>query len=276
MTRKHARGLRFGMTDFASADLKLWRARQHLTEFQMVLSTYLKTNPVTLVAQPQTDPLRESFDIGLAAPLPDLLGLIYGDFIHNVRTCLDHLAMALAVRSGANPRDNTVQFPICDHPNRYFGNPDHETQVRPGSPPRSTGGNMVRALGPSERAFIEGLQPYHGQGDSWVLSEVQNLDNMDKHRNFIVSRIFPTAFVGFDNGVEIEWASPVPDFVDGAYLATVIYPSGYDGVKVQPGFSAGIYVEGANRAMLEAESFGDHQLFPHIRGIIDEAKRLFP
>ena len=266
------------MTDFASVDLKLWRARQHLTEFEMVLSTYLQTNPISLVAQPQTDSVREAFNIRMTAPLPDLLGLIYGDFVHNVRTGLDHLVMALALDNGADPRDNSIQFPICNEPDRFFGSPGGKSHVRPKVPPRGTGGNNVVALRPNAQSFVEALQPYNVGDGAWTLAELQNLDNMDKHRNLIVGRIVPSIFMGFENGIEIEWASPVPDLKDGSYLATVIYPSGYNGAKVQPGLSAGIYVERFNPpiGILEAQPFGSNQLLPHVRGIVDEAKRLFP
>jgi len=263
--------------DYTSIDLKLERANEHLHAFENELRAYVQSNPISLVAQPRDDPLREPFNINLREPIPDRLSLIYGDFIHNVRSTLDHLVMVLALDNGADPYDSSIQFPICDHPDRFFGEPGKKTGTRPTIPPRGTGGYQVRTLRPPEQAFVEGLQPYRRQGMSWVLTELQNLDNMDKHRNVIEHNIEASVLWGPPLGVQIEWASRLR-LVDGTYVATVVYPPNYTGVQVKPVFTAGISVERSNRiGFLDAHSFGRNDLIPHIRTqIVAEAKRLFP
>jgi hypothetical protein len=264
------------MTDFKGVDLKFGRAKEHLAAFQVELATYFKTKPMTAIPQPKTDPRREPFAISISQSPPGSLSLVFGDFIHNVRSTLDHLVMALALDNGADPYDRTIQFPICDDPDRFFGKPNAKTGARPKIPPGGTGGNNIRALRPPEQAFIEGLQPYNGAKNSWILAELQFLDNMDKHRNIIGTKFVPSAMFATP-GVEIEWVTPVPDLVDGAHFATVIYPANYTGVQVYPDFTAGIHVEhskwpsGSN----EAWSFGNAQLVPHVANIIEEAKILF-
>lgn len=265
------------MTDFHSVDLKFCRAEEHLTAFKVELATYFQSKPMKAIPQPQTDPLREPFAIALLQAPPGSLSLTFGDFIHNMRSTLDHLVMSLAVDNGADAYDKTIQFPICDSPNRYFGGTDKKTGNRPAKPKRGTGRYDVRTLRPAEQTFIEGLQPYNRGQNSWTLTQLQFLDNMDKHRNIISTKFVPSAMFA-TSGVDIEWVEPVPDLVDGAHFATVIYPAGYVGAKVYPDFTAAIHVEhsewpsGSN----DAWAFGNSQLTPHIRSIIDEAKSLFP
>jgi len=265
------------MTDFRGVDLKFCRAEQHLAAFEAELATYFKSNPMKAVPQPKTDSLREPFAIAIVHEPPGSLSLTFGDFIHNMRSTLDHLVMALALDNGADPYDRTIQFPICDDPDKFFGRVSPKTGERPSKPPWGTGGHNVRALRPPEQAFIEGLQPYNRGEHSWMLTELQFLDNMDKHRN-IIATTFVTSAMLATPGVDVEWVDPVPDLVNGAHFATVIYPPNYHGVQVYPDFTAGIHVKhskwpsGSN----DARSFGRTQLTPHLRSIINEAKRLFP
>lgn len=264
------------MTDFESVDLKLGRAKEHFTTFEAELATYYKSEPIRPKPLAKTDPSREPFTVAILHAPPAALSLTFGDFVHNMRSTLDHLAMALALDNDADPQDTTIQFPICDHPDRYFGSPGEKSKERPSTPPRGTGGFSVRALTPEAQTFVEGFQPYHKGKESWTLTELQFLDNMDKHRNILRTKMVPTAYVETP-GVKTEWATPVPDLVDGVLFATVIYPTGYTGVQVYPDFFAQICVEHSRwpSGVNEAKSFGREFLIPHVERIVREAKSHF-
>lgn len=263
------------MTNYASVDLKLSRAREHMETFKAELTTYVGSDPMYLLPQPHDDPLRKPFNIGLREPPPPRLSVLYGDFVHNLRSTLDHLVMALAIDNGADPFDSTIQFPICDQPDRFFGVLDKKTGKWPRKPIRGTGRYQIRALRSAPQAFIEGLQPYRRPSDAWILEEIQNLDNIDKHRNIIDTNIEASALFGHPD-VSIEWATRLRLEHD-TYLATVVYPPGYSGVEVKPMFSAGICVERRNRiGFLDAIAFGEVNALPHVREIVKEAKAQFP
>jgi len=99
---------------------------------------------------------------------------ILGDFTHNARSALDHLADALVRANGGTPTTQT-QFPICVSPFEWPG------QVR-------------RLKGASERhvSMIQAMQPYnrrdrYGWHTVWEamgdpLAIVNRLSNVDKHR----------------------------------------------------------------------------------------------
>ncbi len=260
------------VTDFTSTKAKLARAQQHLDTFESVLGSYVQSKPVSLIARPNTDGTSEDFLVSLATPLPTELDVVFGDCIHNLRSTLDHLAMALAVANGASPDDTSVSFPIFDDPARFHGN------TRPGSRPgRGTGAYAIRTLIPAAQAFIESVQPYNRQSESFTLTEVQYLYNRDKHRFLIEHQFEVTAFFAHtDPRITIEYV-PQPIVEDGAFYATVKYAPSYQGQRVIPPLVAVIGVERSNRhGFLDAQDFLHRHAVPYIQGIVNEAERRFP
>ena len=179
--------------------------------------------------------------------------------------------MALALDNGADPDDTSIQFPICTEA-AYF----HGGTARNGKTVGPRGRNQVRALQQSAQTFIEGLQPYHGGSNSWMLTELSYLDNVDKHRQVIEHTIEASALFR-QPGVDVRWITPL-ELKAGAHIATVGYPPDYEGVKFQPLFTAGITVKRSNGiGFMEAQPFVRQQLLPYIRrGVVDEVRRLFP
>lgn len=267
------------MTDYTSVRAKLCRAEKHLSDFEEELRTWVSSKPVKLVSprSPKPNPdgtSKQDFYVRIVNPLPMSLNVIVGDCVHNFRCVLDHLVMALAISNGADPYDSTTAFPICGHPDNFYGKPVRGN--RPVVPPRGTGGYAVRALRPAEQAFIEGLQPYNGKDGTANLTELQHLDNRDKHRLILETRIDTLATFHPPQGVTIDFISSLR-LEDGAYFATTTYPQGYNGVQVQPQFAAGITVERSNRiGFIEIQNFLRDGILPFSRDILGEAERRFP
>jgi hypothetical protein len=267
------------MTDYVSVWAKLRRAEEHLEAVERELRAWIQSKPVSLVpagpAKANAYGTSQDFNIKISNPLPGRLDTVAGDCIHNFRSALDHLAMALAVDNGADPYDSTILFPICGHPDRFYGQPVRG--IRRAVPPRGTGGYAIRALRPAAQAFIEGLQPYNGKHGTSGLTELQYLDNRDKHRSVIDARLETLATFQPPPGVIYRYASGLA-LKDGAYFAAASYQSGYSGVKVQPPISAGVGVERSSRAgFAEIQPFLRRDILPLIRDeIVGEAERRFP
>jgi hypothetical protein len=267
------------MTDYVSVRAKFSRAEEHLKELESELRSWINSKPVSLVSAspPKThaNGTSEDLNVKVSIPLPASLSTIAGDCVHNFRSVLDHLAMALAIDNGADPYDSTISFPVCDTIDRFHGQPVRG--VRPAVPPRGTGGYAIRALRPAEQAFIEGLQPYNGKRGSSDLAELQHLDNRDKHRLILEPRLETLVTFAPPPGVTYDYAAGLT-LEDGAYFATVTYEPGYSGVKVQPPLSAGICVERSNRhGFLEIQRFLRSDILPFIRDeMVREAERRFP
>ncbi len=93
-----------------------------------------------------------------------------GDCVHNLRSSLDHVIYALAVKNtGQNPppKAGSLYFPIFDSPEKY----------------REKAGRLA-PLSDRAKAFIESLQPYNSGNShrSFILRALNEFDNSDKHR----------------------------------------------------------------------------------------------
>jgi hypothetical protein len=101
------------------------------------------------------------------------VGLIAGDFIHNLRASLDHIAWELAQIGNKNP-SSEICFPV-------FSRDTAKTQTAFEA--------ATKGIPPEAIEIMESLQPYHG-GSSYKshnLWRLNKLWNLDKHRNTAIS-----------------------------------------------------------------------------------------
>jgi hypothetical protein len=250
------------MANYDGVVAKMERAEQHLTDFEAVLGPWVQAKPISFVSQPLTNGDGEDLFAHIDPPMPQELDLILGDCIHNFRSVLDHLAMTLALDNGADPYDRSISFPIFDDETNY----------------RSNGVRSIRTLTVAAQTFIEELQPFKHPVPAWMLTELQSLDNRDKHRSLITHDLAQVATFHDPEGVHIAYAT-APKFEEGSLIATVTYDSGYSGLKgVQPFIPLAITVERSNRiGFIEIQPFLRDQLLPHIANdIVAEAMQQFP
>ena len=132
-------------------------------------------------------------------PVPPEWGLLLGDFAHNARSALDHLAYRVVMLGNGIHREQT-QFPILDVPWKW-----------PETAAYRLGGASERHIG-----IIESFQPYHRHdSQGWhsglqaiedPLSILSRLANVDKH---IVLNATPAAIraIGYDIEIVRDVAS---------------------------------------------------------------------
>ena len=148
-------------------DLKLDRAKVHMTELDHAFRSYLR-RAVPLEHRPDVGDLNWHFEIK-EDPLRDTFPLIIGESIQNMRTALDYLVYELAWLAGANSRKRrNTQFPISTTGLRYFHRGRHH----------------VWPLLGEHRRRIRKLQPYQTKAaaKSQPLAVLNRLSNTDKHR----------------------------------------------------------------------------------------------
>jgi hypothetical protein len=96
--------------------------------------------------------------------------LLAGDFIHNLRSSLDHIVWELTDPTAREQRP-LPEFPIYENPG-------------PGSDGfHSAGIPKIWSLPIEAKVLIERMQPY--QGGNKALLDIQRLDNIDKHRRLL-------------------------------------------------------------------------------------------
>lgn len=168
------------MTTTASLDgceLKLARALTHFSALQDKIAEVVndKTKSLRTGVDPKTG--SEFAKIEGPTDLGPELGIIVGDYVHNLRTSLDHLVHQLAVLNGAPPLDvdRSRQFPICTDEPSYW------REVRRGVTYRD---RCLSGIEEEHRKRVDAIQPYHygKAADRNSIAIVGELDNADKHR----------------------------------------------------------------------------------------------
>lgn len=159
---------------------RLKHARHHLKTFERAVKTFVQREPY--IATSKYDRERRCY-VGLirkVLEMPDRWPLVVGDIVHNLRSALDSLAYALAVKGAGRRPDKDevrkIQFPICTLPEAFHGK---KGQLR----------RRLTLLAPTAQAAVERLQPYNAAMKSkniHVLAALDELANIDKHRHILL------------------------------------------------------------------------------------------
>jgi hypothetical protein len=191
-----------------SFDLKLDRAEHHLEELKTEIQKFTSRQTYEAVAVTGTNRKTRAakFKLKFTEHPPEMLPVIVGDVVHNVRSALDHLVVAYV------PRKNrwSASFPIfTECPYGDDGMPfDNELG--------KAWNKAVAGLSKALLTQVKMLQPFQKPDDDTlafcvangvepndiqVLAFLSRFDNADKHRELI------TVPHGLENPVVTFWAT---------------------------------------------------------------------
>jgi hypothetical protein len=168
-------------TKFAlNAKLKIGRAEEHLKTLDDEVEAWARSEPCTVSKECSADGPRYTFSIAIKKPPPlDRWSLIAGDCAHNLRSSLDNLLYALAIRdTGMDPPEKAdkLQFPIASPPELF-----EKQKYR------------ISTLSAATQAAIERVQPYNRPHNELplLMGLVRDFNNLDKHRllNVVVTNV---------------------------------------------------------------------------------------
>jgi hypothetical protein len=150
--------------------LKLNRAERHLAEFDGEVGRYIDRDPYKAIRSVATKAERSSWLYRIQFDEPDPnLAVIAGDVIHNTRSALDHMAVALVPRK----RRSSTSYPVIERL-------DKDALV--------TFKTACKGMPRSARRIIKENQPYRSGPSAALhwLALLSALENADKHRNLVV------------------------------------------------------------------------------------------
>jgi hypothetical protein len=178
------------MASLDSIKFKWYRSSIHFDALKSELLRYFETKPCRMVRDPNSPDDKPTFAFRTIDPIPVRFGLILGDALQNLRSCLDYLVWELVLAAGNLP-GNHHMFPICLTEKGY------KNALRRG---------QVDGIDTAALALIDSLQPYlRGEDAGYKTSPLfilDNLTNINKHRHipfttftsFIVSKTEPVEF----------------------------------------------------------------------------------
>src|SRR6266487_144994 len=141
------------------------RAKYHLDVLHDEIRRFMETEPYTTAREPDPDSGGFRFRLTVKAAVPDSIGLIFGDFVHNLRASMDNLVWEFATHNRRR-----LNFPVA-----------HE---RP-KPPAEFAPLLRASIAPEAFDIIERVQPYNATAPSdprHRLALLNSFWNKDKHR----------------------------------------------------------------------------------------------
>jgi hypothetical protein len=165
--------------------LKVERAEHHFDDIVAMMRPYEESHPYVAkrVAQPRGQRHIWRYLLRITEQPDPTLAVLIGDFVHNMRSALDHIAVAIAPPK----RWKSAGFPICfediwetNGDGSYVSN-DEQMRKRFSS--------LVEGMPTGAVALIKRLQPYSNPADDIAahpIGVLSRLENADKHRNLII------------------------------------------------------------------------------------------
>lgn len=175
-------------------DWRLKRADKHLAALDRKRRAFLDQEGGGIVGHFDSDASEYVFRFG-GDPPDSRIGLIVGEFAHNLRATLDNLVWQIVLLRGGSPTSKT-QYPIYKSWEGY-----------------QSSGWMLRGVGADDRAVIEATQPFEhgGNPEHSYLALLAWLNNVDKHRFVHVGFALPaTSPITVSYGREGEDAGLFP------------------------------------------------------------------
>lgn len=141
---------------------KIERAKAQIEEFNTALGLFLKTAQHRITPHPDVDSPNIVLRFKLKGSVPNRLAVIAGEILHNIRTPLDQILAAVAVKHGWTQGD--VFYPFGRNQQEF------ESQLI-----------RVKKLPPDAIQMIKETKPYFS-GGAPLLAGVHFLNKSDKHR----------------------------------------------------------------------------------------------
>ncbi len=169
-----------------SYDKKVQDASKHLDALEASIQGWLGGDAYRIVAEHDPDTRRTEIVTRITGDVPDW-SMEIGVVAHQIRSALDHLALALNSRGYADANKgaslpikgrNASEYPI-------FGDVDSDGNPGQGSALFKKAKRRYRNMPPGAQGFIESVQPYNAgpvdylKHPLWIVHE---LDRVDKHQ----------------------------------------------------------------------------------------------
>jgi len=165
----------------------------HFDSLQVRLGAWMHDNiHVVIKDQPAESP-NDVMVALVKEPLPLILNVEVGAYLHCLRTALDILATALCRRHGAG-REDEAYFPIARDDAAFAAG-------------TYKGHKFIQRLPDEVRDRIKSLKPYRG-GDPYLWA-LHHLDLVRKHRQLLTVAISPKSFWIMGPGQINDYVTPV-------------------------------------------------------------------
>lgn len=203
---------------FQHTRLKIGRARFHIAELEREIAEFMARRPyVCLISERRVGgQFQMQFTTYTREAPPEILPLLLGDVVHNLRVSLDVAANALVALSNYIPKG--VYFPFGTDEAHF------EAQMK----------DKMKGASAEAKNLVRALKPYRGGNDT--LRALHDLDIVDKHsaplvcENVVTSPSMTVQGIGTPAGFSLDYSAAGLKPIDQSLFAEPWHPT--DGYKL--------------------------------------------
>jgi len=158
------------MDYFQPARLRVDRAIVRTADMAAVWNDYLELDPFDFELRREMD-TQWVLAVVQRKPFPAELPLLFGEWLHNLRSALDYIVWATAIHVSGQvppPSEGDLQYPIYDSRDAWIKN------LR-----------RLRPLADHHREMLLHMQPFNSDRDANFLGWINRLARIDRHRTLI-------------------------------------------------------------------------------------------
>jgi hypothetical protein len=245
------------MATFDPIVARLARATEQAVAVQNELMRFTESDAHKLVPEKNADGTEHYLRVHFE-PQVDFVraGILFGEFVHQLRSILDNLAWQLVLCSGNTP-DSATEFPI-------FRNLDKFRRDAP---------RKMRGMEPAICAEIERYQPFKSRRnnpEATGLWFIHDIDIMDKHRVIVLVAMGTQKgkLSGFPTGSSLKQAARAEH---GAIFVTVCLPAPMDRVSLKADLTFAVAINHGN-ALYEVSNLL-RELLDEVDGIAENFRK---
>jgi hypothetical protein len=160
---------------FAGIAEKLNRSNENIRNLESEIAAFFDESKYPLLSDDNKKVIPEALEYHRSRQIPSRFGILSGEVVHHLRSCLDHLVWYFSdVAYRETHRDRKlIQFPILEKPpSNVFSQYERKIQ-----------GITNTAV----RSLIEECQPHkRANPNESLLLAIHNMDIVDKHRELVI------------------------------------------------------------------------------------------
>jgi hypothetical protein len=258
--------------------IKLERANHHLIELETAEREFFDANPCRIIFDTDTKPGHKLAKIVMEARPPEIMHVLAGEIIYQLRSALDQTAVAFARLSKGPTKPKKVYFPTGQNFSEFRSACVSITRIqkfcaKTGAPYTESGkpvGKLLHLDGDFRKAILR-TKPYDGGNE--VLRAVFIMANIDKHMELIaiatsgeMTGVSDFSFLGCN-----ELIVGGPDNLNNGVLFCDLKPDG----SIAPNNSnAKIHTSGQITLGDIGPTLSGKPLVPLIRSMVEEVGRV--
>jgi hypothetical protein len=160
---------------------KLERAHENIVNLEREIRAFLETGPYPVIPNDDPKVIQEALKAHANRVIPIRFSVLSGEIIHQLRSCLDHIAWQLSPQQRRESAPTAIEFPI------FISKPADKDTIKGYE-------RKVKGISDCGLRLIESLQPYHRDPScaltgpaNHALWIIHDLDRIDKHRELIIT-----------------------------------------------------------------------------------------